>query len=60
MPHLCIFGLKFENHIVILEISTLEFILLENIGKNTLNLGLKMPYLCVFELEFEHPQICQK
>ena len=41
-----IFGLEFENNIVIFEISTLEFVSLQNFAKKQecLNLGVKMPY----------------
>ena len=31
MPNLCIFGLEFENTIVIFEISVLEFVLLQSL-----------------------------
>ena len=70
MPYLRIFGREFENNFVIFEISTLEFVLLQNFVKKIkkcLNLGLKMPYLGIFGLEFikhlshiwnQHPWIC--
>ena len=50
-----IFGLEFEKQIVIFEISTLEFIYLQNFVKKRkcLNLGPKIPYLGIFRLEFE-------
>ena len=51
MPHLGIFELELENNIVRLEISTLEFVQLQNFVK-CLNLGLKMPNLGIFGLEF--------
>ena len=43
MPDLGIFGLEFENNIVIFEISTLKFVKLQNFAKNKkcLNLGPK-------------------
>ena len=46
MSHLCIFGLESENNITIFEISTLEFVYLQNFVKKQkcLNLGPKMPY----------------
>ena len=49
MPYLGVFGLEFENNIVMFEISTLEFVLLQNFDKKLkcLNLGPKMPYLGV-------------
>ena len=43
-----IFGLEFENNIIIFEISTMEFVLLGNFLKKT----TKIPYLVTFELEF--------
>ena len=51
MPDLCIFGLEFKNNIVIFEISTLEFVKLQNFAKkqNCLNLGPKTPYLGIFD-----------
>ena len=53
MPYLGIFDLEFEKNIVIFEISTLEFIKLQNCAeKKCLNLGSKMPYLGFFGLEF--------
>ena len=54
MPDLGIFGLEFENNIVIFEISTLQFVYLQNFTKKQkcLNLGPKMPYLGIFGLEF--------
>ena len=49
-----IFGLEFEINIVIFEISTLGFNLLQNNVKKQkyLNLGPEMPYLGIFGLEF--------
>ena len=43
MSGLGIFGLEFENNVVIFEISALEFVLLQNFEKNQkcLNLGPK-------------------
>ena len=54
MPYLGIFGLEFENNIVIFEINTLEFVKLLNPVKKwkCLTLGPKMPYLGIFRLEF--------
>ena len=54
MSHLGIFGLEFENNIVIFEISTLEFVKLQNFAKKQkcLNLGPKIPHLGIFGLEF--------
>ena len=47
MPDLGIFGLEYENNIVIFEINTLELVLLQNFAEKQkyLNLGPKMPYL---------------
>ena len=44
MPDLGIFGLEFENNIVIFEISTFEFVYLQNLAEKQkcLNLGTKM------------------
>ena len=58
MPDLGIFGLEFENNIVIFEISTLEFVQLQNFAEKQkcLNLGPKMPYLGIFGLQFQ--KIC--
>ena len=46
--------LEFENNIVIFEISTLEFVSLQNFAKKQkcLNLGTKL-CLCLFGLEFQ-------
>ena len=54
MPYLGIFGLGFKNDIIIFEISTLKFVLLQNFAKKQkdLNLEPKMPYLGIFRLEF--------
>ena len=51
MPDLGIFGLEFENNIVIFEISTLEFVYFQNFMERQkhLNFGPKMPYLCIFD-----------
>ena len=51
MPDLGILGLEFENNIVIFEISTLEFVQLQNFAEKQkcLNLGPKMPYLGIFD-----------
>ena len=50
---LCIFGLEFENNIVIFEISTLEFVKFQNMAKKQkcLNLEPEMSYLGIFRLE---------
>ena len=55
MPYLSIFGLKLENDIVIFEISTLEFVYLQNFAKKQkhVNFRSKMPYLGIFGLEFQ-------
>ena len=54
MPYLGIFGLEFENNIVMFEISTLEFFQLQNFVKKQklLNLEPKMPYLGAFGQDF--------
>ena len=51
MADLGIFGLEFENNIVIFEISTLEFVYLQNLAlkQKWLNLKSKMPYLGSFD-----------
>ena len=51
MLDLRILRFEFEHIIVIFEISTLEFIQLQNFPKKQkcLNLGPKMPYLGIFE-----------
>ena len=56
MPNLQLFGLEFENNIVIFEISTLEFVLTAKLRKKTkmLKFGTKIPYLGNFGLEFEN------
>ena len=53
MPDLGIFGLERENNIVIFEINTFEFVLLQNFVKKQkcLNLGPKMPILGIFNQE---------
>ena len=48
-----IFGLEVENYIVIFEISTLEFVCLQNLVKKCQNVGPRMPYLGIFGLEFQ-------
>ena len=50
MLHLGSFGLEFENNIVKFEISTLEFVYLQNFAKKQkyLNLGLKLLSLGIF------------
>ena len=55
MPYLAIFGLEFENTIVIVEINALDFFLLQSLGQRQkyLTLGSKLSYLATFELEFE-------
>ena len=54
MPYLSTCGLEFENDIVIFEISTLEFVYLQNFAKKQkhLNLESKMRYLGIFGLGF--------
>ena len=54
MSNLSIWGPEFENNIVIFEISTVEFVCLQNFAKKQkcLNLGSKMPYLGIFGREF--------
>ena len=54
MPYLNTFQLEFKNFIVIFNISTLEFVSLQNFARKQkrLNLGSKIPYLCIFGLEF--------
>ena len=57
MPDLGILGLEVETYIVILEISSLEFVLFQNFVKKRrkyLNLGPRIPYLSIFLLEFEN------
>ena len=51
IPDLAIFGLEFENNILIFEISTLEFALLQNFEekRKCLNVGRKMLYLGTFD-----------
>ena len=54
MFDLDIFGLKFENNIIIFDISTLKFFQLQNFveKQKCLKLGPKMPYWGTFGLEF--------
>ena len=54
MHCLDIFGLQYENDIVILEIGTFKFFYLQNLTKKQkcLNLKQEMPYLGIFELKF--------
>ena len=56
MPYLSTFGQEFLKTIVIFEISTLEFVKLQNFEKKQkcLNLGPKMTYLSIFVVEFEN------
>ena len=57
MPDLRIFGLGFENTIVIFEISVFEFALLQSLVQKSksLNLGHKMSdFLVFFGLKFEN------
>ena len=56
MPDLRIFGLEFENTIVIFEISVLELVLLQSLVQKwkSLNLRPKMPFLGTFGMEFEN------
>ena len=51
MADLGIFGLEFENNIVIFEINTLKFVQLQNFAEKQkcLNLGPDMPYLGSFD-----------
>ena len=68
IPYFCNFCLGFRNNIVIFEISTLEFVQLQNFKKKQkcLNLGPKILYFGIFGLEFQkiyciwnqHPWIC--
>ena len=53
MPDLGIFGLKFGNNVVILEISTLKLVSLQNFVKKQkcLNLVPKMPDFGIFDEE---------
>ena len=53
MFDLDIFGLKFENNIIIFDISTLKFFQLQNFveKRKCLKLGPKMPYWGTFGLE---------
>ena len=55
MLNLCIFGLEFENIIVMFQISVLEFVFRQSLvqKQKSLNFGPKMPYLGIFGLEFE-------
>ena len=57
MPDLGILGLEIETYIVIFEISSLDFVLLQNFVRKRrtyLNLGRRIPYLSIFLLEFEN------
>ena len=56
MSYLGIFRLEFEKHIVIFEISVLEFVLLQKFGAKLkiLNLGPKIRGFGTFGLEFEN------
>ena len=55
-PDLYILGLEFENNIVIFQISTFEFVLLQNFAEKhkCLNLGPNILDLGVLGLEFEN------
>ena len=53
MPDLCIFGLEFQNNIVIFEISTSNLSNCKIWRKKCLNLRPKMPYLGIFGLELK-------
>ena len=54
MPYFGIFWLEFQKTIVVFEISTLEFVYLQNLARKQkcLNLGPKVPYFGIFGLEF--------
>ena len=54
MPYLGIFGQEVKKPLVLIEISTLKFIYLQNFTKKEkcLNLASKMSYLGIIELEF--------
>ena len=55
MPYLGIFGKDFKTTIIIIEISTLQFVYLQNFAKKQMSkFGTKMPYLGIFGLEFEN------
>ena len=56
MPDLAIFGLEFENNIVIFEMSTLKSVYLQNFTKKQkcLTLGPKVPDLGILGLIFEN------
>ena len=62
IPKLSVFGLEFENIIVMVQISILEFVLLQSVvQKNkSLNLERKMPYFRIFGLELEKIVIFEK
>ena len=55
IPDLHILGLELEDIIVIIEISTLELVCLQNLAEKQkcLKFGTKIPYLGIFGLEFE-------
>ena len=59
MSYLGIFELEFQNNIVMLEISTLEFVSQKSYSKkqNRLYLGPKMPYLGIFRLDIKKPLV---
>ena len=54
MPYLGSFGPKFEETIIIFEISTFKFVELQSFVQTvkSLNLGPKIPYLDIFRLKF--------
>ena len=57
MPDLGILGLEVETYIVIFQISSLDFVLLQIFVRKRrryLNLGPRIPYLSIFLLEFEN------
>ena len=56
MPDLAIFGLEFENNILIFEMSTLKSAYLQHFTKKQkcLTLGPKVPDLGILGLEFEN------
>ena len=59
MPDLGIFALKFGNNVVILEISTLKLVSLQNFVKKQkcLNLGPKMPDLGIFGQKLKNSMV---
>ena len=55
MAYLGIFRVEFQKTFVIFEISTLEFVYLQNFAKNQkcLNLGPKIPYMGIFGIDIQ-------